>query len=582
MGALKDTDRNLSMFTNIAKWDELSHSYTGIQIADKLNQKNGQDYKLIDAIDIDWNGAFIEEANTYINNTEELLDLVNKLVKISTFTELYARIEEAEIALSYIAASYISGDALQQILTSYQNKLTPGAYISISYNNVISTYNMLSATDIVNNFVDYNTLAAQMEVIRDTYAAKTQVPDIVKDTVVKGADKNYDDLEKISNWIKKQSRFQRVDENYIDNHPDETYYIYVDGEYIEANMDEYDPSKTYYIMKDNNQNIDDLIAKLNELDETIGHQNDDGTYTGMKQDIDELQTNSQYLMNEAQDLRTNMISLNSQMTYVADKAEKSYDYAESAYDMANQALADVEQATLYSNIAYTYAVEAKETIGHPSEDYRFETLTEEDVAILTGSNPEEFTYLLYRKVYLGDGSYTYNQISSYNTETGFEYYKYIPPVESTGFYNRVESAEEAAFHSLYNLNYENKTGSSYAYIKLSPNTYTGDPNRTISFTIIEADIDQETGYINRKGIITDNSLYDSLTYTSKIYKLFGLYDGINGLININDDGIVYIYNEDGTIQHIGKPVLYDNVLILYEYNVETNTMSTNIIYQKEL
>ena len=518
----------------------------------------------------------IAEIDREIEETKEALKNVH-----GTETEVYARIENAEIALSYIIGAYVSKGFLSEYFTSYQNKLTPGTYITISDDNVISSYGVLSAVDIANNYVDYNTLSTTMEFIRDTYAEITKVPEIVKGTVVKNADKDYDDLEKISKWIKKQSRYEPVDADYIDEHPNETYYIYVNGEYVEANMDEYDPSQTYYIAKDNNQNIDDLIARINQIDDTIGHQNSDGTYTGMKKDIDDLQTNSQYLMDENERLSSNMVSLNSQMLYVSEKTEKSYNYAESAYDMANQALSDVEQATIYSNLAYAYAVEAKETIGHPAEDYRFETLTDEDIAILTGSDPDSFGYLLYRKVYLGGGSYTYNQISSYNPDTGFEYYKYIPPVDSTGFYNRIEIAEEAAFHSLYNLNYENK-GSSYAYLSMSPNTYTGDPNRTITLNLVEADIDSETGYINRKGIITDNSLSDSLTYVSTMYQVLGLYDGINGLIKVKENGLVYIYNEDGTLEHIGKPILYDNILILYEYDIENELMSTDIIYQKEL
>ena len=56
-------------FTNVKKYDEAG-SYIGLQIVSKLNQKNGQDYKLLDSIDIDWNGAWLAVANAYINNTE--------------------------------------------------------------------------------------------------------------------------------------------------------------------------------------------------------------------------------------------------------------------------------------------------------------------------------------------------------------------------------------------------------------------------------------------------------------------------------------------------------------------------------
>ena len=35
-------------FTNVRKYDDASNTFTGIKIASKLNQKNGEDYKLVD------------------------------------------------------------------------------------------------------------------------------------------------------------------------------------------------------------------------------------------------------------------------------------------------------------------------------------------------------------------------------------------------------------------------------------------------------------------------------------------------------------------------------------------------------
>ena len=76
---------NNEIFTNVDKWswDGTSYDFKGILLSSKLNQKNRQDYKLLDAIDIDWDGAWVKSLNTYINNTEDLINILDSLNKNS-------------------------------------------------------------------------------------------------------------------------------------------------------------------------------------------------------------------------------------------------------------------------------------------------------------------------------------------------------------------------------------------------------------------------------------------------------------------------------------------------------------------
>ena len=74
---------NKEIFTNVNKYTEFNGkiTYNGILVASKLNQKNGQEYALIDSIDIDWNNAWVSSFgdSTYLNTTEDLINLLNLL-----------------------------------------------------------------------------------------------------------------------------------------------------------------------------------------------------------------------------------------------------------------------------------------------------------------------------------------------------------------------------------------------------------------------------------------------------------------------------------------------------------------------
>lgn len=531
MSSFNNTERDLSKYSNINKFDRYTNTYLGIAIADKLTQKNGQDYKLIDAVDIDWNGIYVPEAETYIYHTEDLIDLLGEMININNFTEVSVRISNAEVTLREIIASYVSRTELGLALGNYQEKLKAGAYISI-LNNVISAYNVLSENDIYNTFSTRQELRDLSDDVHLNYYDKAGVKDFIDNTLIKNADPNFNDLEKISNWIKKQSKFTPVSNEYIENNPNETYYKYNSNteEYVEVTIEEIhnNPDVTYYVLKDSLQNIDELIQKVNELDNTIGKDNGDGTYTGIIKDLHELENTDAVIFN-------NINNLYDQMTVVSESARASYSmaynsyvYSELSYTLADTALSYTNEAITYSSLAYTYAMHVNEVIGREGIPSHFEELTEEDKEILR-NNFDDFEY----PIYIIDGD-TKTRVYIYSDDNNYEYYKEIPYQDSTGFYNRIETVEKNTNRALYNLSYTNTYSSDYAYISITPATYV-TPNRELQFTFKEGNVSAETGEIIQEGIVTTFVLKDSLTYLSKMDKVDGIHDDVEGLIPIDEN-----------------------------------------------
>ena len=112
-------------------------------MSSKLNQKNGQDYKLLDAIDIDWNGAFVSSANVHLNTTEDLIWLLNEINKNSNIDIINKDLESIWKQINEITSSYVTTTTLSEILNeSWQQKLIGGNHIKIE-DNVITTYNLL-------------------------------------------------------------------------------------------------------------------------------------------------------------------------------------------------------------------------------------------------------------------------------------------------------------------------------------------------------------------------------------------------------------------------------------------------------
>ena len=522
MSSFTNTNRDLSKYTNINKWNRSTNSYIGIEIADKITQKNGQDYKLVDAVDIDWNGIYIPQAETYINHTEDLAKLLGNMININNFNDVSVRIDRAEITLEEIIYSYVSKEYLSNTLKDYQPLLKAGAYIDIT-DNTISTYNLLSARDIQNSFSTKNELNSFISEVSNNYFTKEGVKNFLNENIIKNADPNFNDLEKISNWIKKQSKFVEVDNTYIENHPDNTYYKYNSNleEYIEVSIEEIrnNPDVKYYTIKDTNQDIEELIKRIDTMDDTVGHKNNDGSYTGILKDINQLYINDNALSSE--------IIYASEIAENADKTAKtsytlaydSYLSSYSSYNLAYNSYSYAIEAITYSSIAYSYVNELSEIIGHDIIPSHYEVLTEEDINDIKENGVSSFTYELYIK----DGD-NYYLMHSYNEEDGYEYYKKIPTQEETGFYKDLAETEKIANESLYNLSYTNLGDNTYAYITLSPDRYNGDVKRNIIFTFNTGDISEINGEIIKNGIITTLELKDSFAYLTYFERIPGEHD----------------------------------------------------------
>lgn len=145
---------NKDIFTEVYKFDE-ELSYLGVKISGKLNQYNGQDYPLLDAIDIDWDGAFVHNLNTYIYTTEDLINCLNN--SYYNFTNYVSKSYYDSYSYSVINQmndyhSYIIGQFDTKI--SYLLELIYGINFSIdNINNIAldrSNFYTVNYNDIVN------------------------------------------------------------------------------------------------------------------------------------------------------------------------------------------------------------------------------------------------------------------------------------------------------------------------------------------------------------------------------------------------------------------------------------------------
>lgn len=63
-------------------FDNIDNTEGTLQIPLKLTQSDEMlDYKLIDAVNIDWNNAYLPENCSYINSTGDLLSLIDQKLK---------------------------------------------------------------------------------------------------------------------------------------------------------------------------------------------------------------------------------------------------------------------------------------------------------------------------------------------------------------------------------------------------------------------------------------------------------------------------------------------------------------------
>lgn len=459
-------------FTNVQKYTD-DGSYTGIQIVSKLNQKNGQDYKLIDSIDIDWNGAFMKITGTYINHTYELLDAIDNMVDLDELSWVKDHVDYLIDEVDTILTTYVTKEELNEILKGYEKPLTAGSYITIDSNNIISAYGFLNPDEASYIYATNERVDNLQDELHTNYFTKDTVylvseqiaNQTVEGRVIKNADPNFNDLEKISNWILSQPG-------------------------------------------DITGNIDEFRERLNRLDETVGYviyypEYDAYSYTGLILDINNLEVRTDSLSTQVSSIRNEVNQLHTKTFEAYNTANIAYDYATSAY----------EYTVSYAMVAYNMAYTATEKIGVPYQDAYFVELTDEDITLLN-EDPNAIKVYAIRP----DNLSGIPLPDVYNPGSTIQYYKLIEGHDATGFYKAlidmdatVNAAKESADNALFRL-HANNVGSSYAYIKLTPSDNDGSNVRFITFTLNEADIKDTDGEIINEGIITTNSLSDALSY----------------------------------------------------------------------
>lgn len=202
---------NHNIFTNIHKWDE-EYTYLGIQVSGKLNQYNGQDYKILDAIDIDWDGAYVKALNSYVYTTEDLINLFNRLGEFD------------DTINNNLIQNYYNKEEFQNIFEEFQQS------IDDRFNENID----IVTEEITNNLLNrYEILAAISDVLIDqTRYLKVPYEQIVQNSELT----NYGQTRSFFTHDDTTGMFSEVKDKYqIITNPNEDYYIFIMDDIIKLN-----------------------------------------------------------------------------------------------------------------------------------------------------------------------------------------------------------------------------------------------------------------------------------------------------------------------------------------------------------
>ena len=243
---------NSNIFTRLNKWDN-EFTYLGIPVSGKLNQYNGQDYPILDAIDIDWDGAYIDSLNTYVNTTEDLINVFSSMG--TNHTNLKTDLKE----------NYYTKSEFDQFFADYQSdvkeafdEMTVEMEESI-LENLINRYEFLNAvTQILIDKSKY--LQVPYENIVQNYALTDY-----------GKEREFyifDESASVFNEV--------VDKNFIINNPNVDYYIFIMGDIIKLNNE--------------TANIYKIIGN-----EIYDSSTNSYTYTGFRKRFYNIETNVSYI-----------------------------------------------------------------------------------------------------------------------------------------------------------------------------------------------------------------------------------------------------------------------------------------------
>lgn len=347
MSKLKFND---SIFTNVKKFE--NNIPLGVLVSGKLNQYNHQGYPILDAIDIDWNGAYVKNLNTYIYTTEDLINCLN--ISYSNFG-------------NYVSLTYfenVLGDTVEDL----EDKITYSYNNSLSY----STYNFDKIINIINELKD--DINSTTNIIDKSFYYKVEYDDIVENNKLKIYKKYY-------TYDKNKHEYDLItDINEIIYNPNQNYYINV----IEDVLDSYEElSHLSYIIGD---------VEYNEIENTY-------TYSGLLEKIHKY------------DIVINNVSYQIEnVTYLANNA---YDFAYSSYSYIDDLRKQVENNTY--NIGYHTSYNVYKPITELTQTelsdyltlnnnniYKYDNITESYIITSYNNLSNEDYYVHYNKI-IGTG-----------------------------------------------------------------------------------------------------------------------------------------------------------------------------------
>lgn len=489
---------NKERFTKVNKYDAVNDSYTGILAASKFNQKNGQDYKLLDVIDVDFNGTWFKPTQSYINNADEFFAAMESLDKTKDLAYISKQIED-------ITSSYITRSEFESIIGNYQGALNYGDHIAIVDDNTLIAYDVISNSQLY----EFSTAYVSYSYLADTTYTKAETNELIASKIselIGGADEAFDTMQEISEWIMNQTTFVEVPYDQIDTTSGNKYYIYntqtgkyeqVDKEYIESHPDE-----TYY-------EILSLLDEINSINNKIGYvKYETGvgyTYSGIMQDLHNLEIEDKRINNRISDISDILEQTVITANIAVNRADTAYNIAYSSYLKSEEAI-DIALSTIdKSDIAYEIAYGVRIEVGHPSQKGYFRPFTDEEKALLNDGD----------SVYVYDQNTNTYSSSIYNSTFSdvINYCTWEDPIEATGLHGVSEYTQKLASTALYNLNNDTTEQiPGYVTLDITPTSYDGDPHRTIKLTAIGAEYSIDDMKIHKDGLITAYQFNEILSY----------------------------------------------------------------------
>lgn len=530
---------NSNIFTDVNKISQVGDkiTYNGILLASKLNQKNGQDYKLLDAIDIDWNGAVLSFMGSPIYTSDDLMYALEILNKNNDLGELNKNVESIIEQLEQIKNSYITYSYLDTFISeSLQEKLIPGSYISISDDNVISVYNLPTYEYLSDTYTTQYSFNLLSEYVYDSIYDKdtsdkraAYFASYYVSLVVAEAPEAFDTLKEIADWILDQNEYIPVDKDDIINNWQDDLYYYLDeesGEYKkvpDVDFVESHPEYKYFKVKNYLTDISDLLDRVDILENKVGDKiwnEDTQTYTtsGIYSDINNLEYYLTLLQEYVDSLSSSVDNAVNTANTAYSEAKSAKEKAEEAISTANTALTETAYAKEISEEAYKVAKKASEDVGLPSIPADYVQIPYEDLESFKEENPDK---TILEKT--GQNSYV---VAKEPFIGGREYYYYREYVEGTGLTGRVEKVESdidnvygialdaklEAQKSLFNLS--TAYTSDYVKAELTPDKFNDSPYRLLTIDTKEGKIDATTGEIYSDGLVSIETCSDIYAYMS--------------------------------------------------------------------